>query len=316
MIDKNCYLAMDVGGTNIIAGLVDESGKILERRKIPTLSFRGPERVIEDILQNLKDLAGQCPNRGRAEALAVGAPGWINKSEGLLIQAPNLPGWKDVPLGSILSKALGLPVFLENDTNLYTLGEWLYGVGRGLSNVLVITLGTGVGGGLILEKKLWNGSFASAVEIGHTMIEENGILCACGRQGCLETVASATGMARLGRMWLEEGRPTLYRGRPEELTPQLMFELAGRGDEMSQYVFDKAGRSLGRVAVDVCNLLGLEGVIVGGGAAGALRYIRPAMWAVLAQGLLVTRPERIKLLKSVLGEDAPLYGAVALIRGY
>ena len=316
MTDKNCCLALDVGGTNIIAGLMDEKGKILERRKIPTLSARGSGRVIEDMLLNLEDLARRCPGRGRAGALAIGVPGWINKSEGMLIQAPNLPGWKEIPLASIISKALGLPVFLENDTNLYALGEWLYGVGRGLDNVLVITLGTGVGGGLILEKRLWNGSFASAVEIGHTLVEENGALCGCGRRGCLETVASATGMARLGRIWLEEGRPTLYQGRPEDLTPQLMFELAGRGDKMSLYVFEKAGQALGRVAVDVCNLLGLEGVIVGGGAAGAFKYIRPSMWSVLAEGLIITHPERIKLLKGVLDEDAPLHGAVALIGGY
>lgn len=312
---SNCYLAMDVGGTNLIGGLVDEQGRVLERRKGPTLSSRGPDVVIEDMLGYLKELSAACPGGIRPRALALGVPGWINQAEGLLIQAPNIPGWKDIPLASAMSRALGMPARLENDTNLYTLGEWLFGIGRGLNNFMLITLGTGVGGGLILDGKLWNGSFASAVEIGHTLVDERGSLCGCGRRGCLETVASATAMARLGRQWLNEGRPSLYRGPAEALTTKIMFELAERGDSMSLHVFHEAGKALGLVAVGVCNLLGLEAIIVGGGAAGAFKYIRPSMWSIIAERLIVTYPERIKLLRGILGEDAPLAGASALLSG-
>ena len=309
---EKCYLAMDVGGTNTIAGLVKSDGSILARRRFRTRSERPPAVVMADMAARLGELAAEAPAGLSPAALTVGLPGWIDQREGLLIQAPNMPGWVNVPLAEILSQALGLPVHLENDSNLYALGEWLHGAGRGLENLLVITLGTGVGGGLILEKRLWTGSFASAVEIGHAPLHpDNGHICGCGRRGCLETVASATGMRRLGRDWLAAGKETLYKGLPEDLTPRLMFNLAGRGDPMSLSVFAEAGRALGLVLSAVFNLLGLEGVVVGGGAAGALDYIQPALRQVLDERVLVTDPANIKIIKGQLGEDAPLLGGAS-----
>ncbi len=316
MIEYKSYLALDVGGTNITAGLVDEGGRVLARRRLATLSGRPPQAVIDDMAASLRAVAAEAPLNQPPRALAVGLPGWIDQDEGLLIQAPNMPGWTNVPMVSIMSQALNLPVHLENDTNLYALGEWLNGAGRGLSNLLVVTLGTGVGGGLILENRLWNGSFASAGEIGHTPVRLDGALCGCGRRGCLETVSSATGMSRLAREWLSAGKPTVYQGRPEDLTPQAMYGLAQSGDEMSRAVFEEAGRTLGVVLSGVFNLLGLEGVVIGGGAAGAYEFIRPSLWEVLAGRIIITTPERIKLVKGELGDDAPLAGAAALLRNH
>ena len=316
MPDLKCYLALDVGGTNVIAGLVDEEGRILARRRFPTKSGRPPSEVIADMVAHLRTLSSENPSGCRPEALAVGLPGWLNQSEGLLIQAPNMPGWVNVPLAEIMSQALNLPVRLENDSNLYALGEWLYGAGRGLDNILVITLGTGVGGGLILNGRLWNGSFASAVEIGHMPLRlAGGALCGCGRRGCLETVASATGMSRLGRQWLSEGRPSAYQGRPEDLSPQIMYELAQIGDPMALSVFREAGQALGQILSGIFNLLGLSALVIGGGAAGAFDFIRPSLWEVLSERLIVTEPSRIKIFRGLLGEDAPLAGAAGLFKG-
>ncbi len=142
---------MDVGGTNVIAGLVKTDGTVVGQRRFPTLAGRTPVEVMADMAPNLKELAGEAPGGASPVALAVGLPGWLNQREGLLIQAPNMPGWVNVPMADIMSQTLGLPVRLENDSNLYALGEWLKGAGRGLENLLVITLGTGVGGGLKLE---------------------------------------------------------------------------------------------------------------------------------------------------------------------
>lgn len=314
MSHSQWYLALDVGGTNIKAGLVDEAGRVLARRRFSTGSGRPVPEVIGDMAANLRELIAEIPDGRRPEALAVGMPGWLNQAEGFLIQAPNMPGWINVPVTELLSRALGLPVFLENDTNLYALGEWAYGAGRGLTNFMAITLGTGVGGGLILDGRLWNGSFASAAEIGHIPVDLNGALCGCGRLGCLETVSSATGMSRLGREWLKAGRPTAYTGRPEDLHPDVMHGLARQGDPMALAVFHEAGRALGQVLSGVFNLLGLEGVAIGGGAAGALEFIRPSLWEVLAERLIVTTPDRIQVLKGQLGDDAPLAGAAALLR--
>ena len=313
MTKKTC-LAADVGGTNIKVGLVDEDGRVLARRGFKTNSSRGPDLVMADIIRHLKGLAAEAPRGRRPTGLAIGVPGWINRADGILLNTPNMPGWVNVPVVEIMSRALGLPVFLENDSNLYALGEWHGGAGRGLKHLLVITLGTGVGGGLIIEEKLWYGAFASAGEIGHQRVELRGAPCGCGSRGCLETIASATGMTRLGREWLKKKKETLYREGADRLTPKLMFDLARRGDPMSLAVFRRAGEALGMVLVGIFNLLGLEGVIIGGGAAGAFEFIRPRLWEILSQGLVVAEPAQLKLVRGELGEDAPLAGAPALIR--
>jgi glucokinase len=311
--DRN-WLALDVGGTNVIAGLVDDSGRVLARRRFATRAGgRTPQELMMEMSEALRAVSAEAPADRPPRGLAVGLPGWINPAEGLLVQAPNMPGWANVPMAKVMRASLGLPVLLENDTNLYALGEWRNGAGRGLSNLLVITLGTGVGGGLILENRLWTGSFATAVEIGHTPVDLEGTECGCGRRGCLETVASATGMKRLAREWLSKGRPSDYRGRPEELNTEIMGDLARKGDPMSLAVFQEAGRKLGMVLAGVFNLLGLEGVVVGGGAAGAFEFIRPVMWEVLAQHFIIADPAGIKLLKGALGEDAALAGAAVLL---
>lgn len=308
------WLALDVGGTNVIAGLVDGQGRVLARRRFATRAGdRSPRDLMNEMIEALRAVSAEAPADRPPRGLAVGLPGWIDPAEGLLVKAPNMPGWTNVPMVAAMREALGLPVFLENDTNLYALGEWRHGAGQGLSNLLVITLGTGVGGGLILENRLWTGSFATAVEIGHMPVDLEGALCGCGRRGCLETVASATGMKRLAQEWLNTGRPSEYRGRPEDLNPEVMFDLARQGDPMSLTVFQEAGRSLGLILAGIFNLLGLEGVVVGGGAAGAFEFICPVMWDLIASRFIIADPDCIKLLKGVLGEDAALAGAAVLL---
>jgi glucokinase len=313
---KSTCLAADIGGTNIKVGLVDEGGRVLANQGFPTDSSRGPDSVMADVIRHLKKLLAEAPPNRRPKGLAIGVPGWINQTQGVLLKTPNMPGWINVPVAEIMSRALDMPVFLENDSNLYSLGEWHSGAGRGLRHLLIVTLGTGVGGGLIIDGKLWYGAFASAGEIGHQQVEARGVLCGCGNRGCLETIASATGMARLGREWLKKKKATLYQGAPEKLTPKIMFDLAQRGDPMSLAVFRRAGEALGVVLAGIMNLLGLEGVIIGGGAAGAFEFIRPRLQAVMAKGVVVADSAQIKLVRGELGEDAPLSGAPALIQAF
>ncbi len=312
----NTYLSMDVGGTNVNAGLVDEEGRILARRRFPTKSAPTKNDLTGDMLENLKSLLAEAPAGAAPRALGVGLPGWIDYREGLLVKAPNMPpGWVNVPVVDILEKALGLPVRLENDANIYALGEWKYGAGRGYENLLVITLGTGVGGGLILNEKVWYGSFFSAAEVGHIPVEaRKGALCGCGRRGCLETVASATGMSRLAREYLELGGESLYRGAPEEINAEILYGLARKGDRMALYVFDRAGEALGLILSGAVNLLGLPAIVIGGGAAGALDFIKPRLDKVIAEHVLVAEPERIKILRASLGDDAPLLGGAILAK--
>ncbi len=311
---EKLFFALDVGGTNINAGVVSLEGKVLARRSFPTLPLRGSEAVIGDMVANLELLASEIKT-GNPEAVVVGMPGWLNQREGVLIQAPNMPGCVNVPIVEILKQKMNLPVFLENDTNLYALGEWLYGAGRDLGrNLIVVTLGTGVGGGLILDGKLWNGSFASAAEIGHMPIGFRGDLCGCGRRGCLETVASATAMARLAQKWLADKGASNQTS--DEITTETLHHLAQQGDVMALSVFKKAGEALGLVLVSIFNLLGLEGAVIGGGAAGAYEFIEPHVRKVINSRLIVADPLQVKIVKDQLGDDAPLLGAAALLNRF
>lgn len=307
------YMAMDVGGTNVNIGLVDEDGRILDRAHFPTAGQPSRDALIEEMARHLKEVAARADHKPLA--LTVGLPGWLDPKQGLLVEAPNMPtpGWKNVPITRLLGQALGLPVRLENDTNMYAMGVWKYGEGRGLHNLLVVTLGTGVGGGLILQDKLWYGSFASAVEIGHVPVDYlGGAVCGCGRRGCLETVASATGMSRLAREWLAAGRPTLYDGRPGDITTKVLHGLAQQGDQMALAVFRQAGEWLGVTLAGAVDLLGLEGLIIGGGAARAMEFIEPRLREMIEAHVMVTDPKNIAIRRSLLDDDAPLLGGAAL----
>jgi glucokinase len=228
--------------------------------------------------------------------------------------APNIPGWRDVPITRIMSEAMDLPALLENDANLYALGEWLAGAGKGYENEITLTLGTGVGGGLILNGRLWCGSFTTAAEVGHFPLNPwSGAVCGCGRKGCLETVASAKGMTRLALEWLEEEQTTLYDGLPEDINPALMLKLAQNKDPMSLAIFKQAGEALGLTLATIFNLLSLEIAVIGGGAAGAFDYIEKSLWETLGEHLVTAQINEIKVLKGTLGVNAPLVGSAALL---
>jgi glucokinase len=270
--------------------------------------------MTEKIVEKLKNIWTNADNGRRPKALGIGAPGWIRPKEGVVVMAPNIPGWRDVPITRIMSEAMDLPAILENDANLYALGEWLAGAGRGSENEITLTLGTGVGGGLILNGRLWNGSFASAAEVGHIPYDPwNGTICGCGRRGCLETVASATGMTRVAREWLAQSRETIYKGKPEEINPAIMFELARRLDPMSLFVFKTAGEALGLALATIFNLLSLEVAVIGGGAAGAFEFIEKHILETLSERLITAHIQEIKVIKGTLGLNAPLVGAAALL---
>jgi glucokinase len=269
---------------------------------------------MEIIASKLKNLWIQSGNERRPRALGIGAPGWIKPKEGIVVMAPNIPGWRDIPITRIMSEAMDLPALLENDANLYALGEWLVGAGRGYQNEIALTLGTGVGGGLILNGCLWTGSFASAAEVGHFPLNPwTGAICGCGRKGCLETVASAKGMSRLAREWLASGQKTIYHGHPDDINPAIMLELARKSDPMSLSVFQTAGEALGLALASIFNLLSLEVAVIGGGAAGAFEFIEKHLFKILGEHLVTAQINEIKVLKGSLGTDAPLVGSAALL---
>jgi glucokinase len=309
------FLALDIGGTNVKSGLISREGEILLFRSFPTNEASSPEDLIGLIASRLKDHWREAGSRSRPKALAIGAPGWIKPKEGIVVMAPNIPGWKDVPITRLMSQALDIPAVLENDANLYALGEWLAGAGKGCDNEIVITLGTGVGGGLVLGGRLWNGSFTSAAEIGHIPIGGSKRVCGCGRTGCLETAASAMGIASIARERLLRGDGTIYTGAPDGLTSESMVGLAARGDPLSLGVFREAGEAIGFVLSGIFNLLGLEMAVIGGGGAGAFEFLEPSVMEVLGQHMVTAKTDEIRVVKGALGGNAPLVGAAALLAG-
>jgi glucokinase len=312
--EDDTFLALDIGGTNITCGLVNRLGEVLATDIFPTIQGTSPDSLISQIVQRLKILWGTADQAHRPSAVAIGAPGWIKPLEGIVVNAPNLNGWVDVPITKLMSQALELPARLENDANLYALGEWLAGAGQGCNNQITVTLGTGVGGGLILNGHLWSGSFNSATEIGHIPLGPGySAKCGCGRIGCLETIASARGMTRLAREWLASGRKSRFKGSPDELNTEVMLDLAERGDPMSLHVFKEAGTALGQVLTGVLNLLSLERVVLGGGAAGAFKFLKQALTEYLTQHLVTAKIDEIQVVKGKLGINAPLVGAAAIL---
>jgi glucokinase len=312
--DDDTFLALDIGGTNVSCGLVTRRGEVLIKDSFPTSQGPNPLAMTEIIADRLKNIWLKAGSGRRPKAMGIGAPGWIKPKEGVVVMAPNIPGWRDVPITRIMSEAMDLPALLENDANLYALGEWLAGAGRGYENEITLTLGTGVGGGLILNNRLWSGSFTSAAEVGHFPLNPwTGAICGCGRKGCLETVASAKGMTRLAKEWLASGRETLYQGDPEDINPAKMFELARKMDLMSLSVFQTAGEALGLALASIFNLLSLEAAVIGGGAAGAFEFIEKPILETFAEHLVTAQIKEIKVVKGSLGLNAPLVGAAALL---
>ncbi|MFH1092036.1 MAG: ROK family protein [Pseudomonadota bacterium] len=306
------YLGLDLGGTNIKYGLITADGEILKRGRFKAARTRGPEPIIKDLIEHLRRLVDELPRELYPLGLAVGTAGVIQPRQGILVSAPNLPGWKNIPLAEILAEALDMEVRVENDANLYTLGEWIAGAGRQMDNLVGVTLGTGVGGGLILDGRLWDGSFLSAAEIGHLMIDPQGPPCACGGNGCLETFASATAITRNARNWIREGRECSYTGRLDKLTCARLHQLALQGDGVALEAFALAGWALGIALTSVFNLLGLEGAVIGGGAATAFEFIYPRLSAEFSARTLTVEPEKVKIIPAQLGDDAPLAGAPVL----
>ncbi|MEW6263412.1 MAG: ROK family protein [Thermodesulfobacteriota bacterium] len=308
------YLAVDLGGTNVTLGLVTDQGRLLKKDRFPVQAERGIEPILADLIGRLQAIMNGLDSSERPAGLAVGAAGFIRPDKGLLVAAPNLPGWKEVPLARILGDVLGLEVRLGNDSDLYTLGEWLVGAGRGYRNLVGLTLGTGVGGGLVLNGSLWSGSFGTAAEIGHIVIEPDGRPCTCGSRGCLETLASATGMTRTARELMLQGRSCGFKGRESDLSAADLYHLACQGDEVALETFARAGWALGLALTGIFNLLGLEAAMIGGGAAKAFEFIYPKLWEEFSQRVFAVDPARVAIITAALGDDAPLLAAPALFR--
>jgi glucokinase len=310
-------VGIDLGGTNFRLALVSPDGKILRCREGATASMSTQQELLTTLAAELKACAADAGEQGlEVEGVGVGVPGRLLAHEGRIIFSPNVRVLDNLDLASRLQNLIELPVFLENDASLFALGEHWRGAGRGYRQMLGITLGTGVGGGLILNHRLWPGAEGAAAEIGHITIEPDGRKCNCGSRGCLETLASGSWAVawvkeQLGQgavSWLRE----LWETAPDDITGETLVTAAQQGDPLGLKVFERVGRSLGQAVATVVHLLGVSRVVIGGRFARAWDLFIPALTGELYRRLTMFPPEAVSLAPAQLGDDAGLMGAARL----
>lgn len=314
---KRYVLGIDLGGTNIRGAAVVAKGNILAMLNVPTGSSGGRERVVGNLSKVIKTLSRRFPSKEfDLLGVGIGAAGGILQKEGVISQSPNIAQLDGFKLREHLEKEHGFPSFLENDANCGALGERWVGAGRGVNDLGLITLGTGVGGGLILGGKLWQGIDGTAGEVGHITVNSEGPECMCGSRGCLEVYSSATAVVRRLREEVMRGEKTQLVGRGdgrlEEITSRDIHQSALAGDRLSRRLFREMGKYLGIGIANLINLLNLEMVVLGGGVAEAWALFVPTLKKEVKWRAFRVPARRVKILRSRLGANAGFLGAASL----
>ncbi len=313
-MDKRLAVGIDLGGTNIRTALIDSSGEI---RGIYNQSTYAELEMVQ-ILENMADGIFQLLNDQKVKiedvtGIGLGAPGFLSLDSGVIRFSPNLPTAKETPVVNILKRLTNIPVYLENDANAAAIGEHWIGAGQGVDNLLCITLGTGLGSGFVLNGKVWHGSNDLAGELGHTTLFPDGLSCNCGRKGCLEAYASATGIVNRTQIALKEGRKSslekLFEKDEESLTSHTVYEHAERGDRLAREIFEETGRYLAISLANVLNLLDLEMIIIGGqvSKAGDL-LLRPTIQEIERRAIRI-KYYPIRIVQPKLGDHSGIIGA-------
>ncbi len=300
---KKGWLAADIGGTKLAAACFDGE-KLLARAQIETKPELGVETTVERFAELLKTTAEKADIE--PVGLGIASPGPLNATEGVVIHAPML-GWKNVPIVQMLSERLRIPAVLENDANAAALGEYRLGAGQGSGSMAYITVSTGVGCGIVLDGKIWQGFHQSAGEIGHLVIKPNGLPCPCGRRGCLELYGSGTAIGREAKK-LAAGQGLA----PDRMDAKAASELARQGKADYRALFEEAGQALGYGIAALQQLLDIERVVIGGSVVASFDLIKPALIST-AQSASYWADEPEKWLRlATLQPDSGLYGAACL----
>ena len=299
-------IGVDLGGTNLRAAAVSRDGEILKKISGATPVSAGREAVTADIVRSIQDLRGDLAGETLA-GVGVGIPGYILMEKGIVTGAPNLPDFVNYPIRDEIEARLGAKVVLENDANAAALGEQWIGAGRGVEDLVMLTLGTGIGGGIILGGRIMRGYLGMAGEIGHVTVDPNGYPCGCGNHGCVEKYASATAVAAMAKLLnLGPGADGV------DLTAEQVYRLAVDGNGRAQAIFDSVGTALGTVLAGLINVFNVPLFLLGGGLTGAWDRFEPALQRELTSRSFTycSYPPRIE--KAKLGPDAGLFGAARL----
>jgi glucokinase len=328
-------IGVDLGGTNLRIAAVSANGGVLEKVSTDAEVTRGRDYVLDEMCKNVRTMAAKFGGAGRAVGIGIGVPGIIDRRTGMVHESPNLPGWRDYPVRDEIERRLSTNVILENDANAAALGEKWLGVASQVDDLCMLTLGTGVGGGLVLQGKIWHGMTGMAGELGHITVDPHGVTCGCGNHGCLEQYASATAVKRMAAEAVARGEaPELARAmnRDPEFSAKAIYQMALESDEAALKIFRKVGQALGIALASMINVLNLPMYVIGGGMANAWDVFAPALLDQVQQRSFVytaTAREEIMriegsntgnaqarkttaIARASLGSDAGLLGAARL----
>lgn len=308
---EKVFIAADLGGTNLRMAAVDRAGTIVSRNRMSTPSDGKQEDIVSAILSVIDEFKRELAGSYEFAAFGAAMPAIVNSQAGVILRSPNLPQLNDLDFEARFSSELGIPVVLENDANAAAVGERWKGAAQGVRNSIHVTLGTGVGGGIIVDGALVRGIDGTAGEIGHIAVEPDGYPCGCGSRGCVEQYSSATAIVRLAKELMPKFPESELRSNLE-LTPLDVFDAGMKGDRLSVEVFRVAGTYLGIALGGLVNVLNPEAIVIGGGvAAGWDLFIGPLRAEILERAF--PQPgERVKLMRSELGDDAGILGAAYL----
>ena len=327
-------IGVDMGGTNLRVAAITTDGQLLEKVTLGVKVAMGRDYVIGEMCDAIQGLTEKYRSSGKFLGAGIGVPGIIDVPAGMMRKSANLPGWQDYPVRDVIERRLGTRIYLDNDANVAALGEKWMGAARDADNMAMLTLGTGIGGAIILNGKIFYGMSGMAGEFGHVTVEPNGVPCGCGNHGCAERYASATAIVRMAREAVESGlAPGLAKAfdADPEFSARSVYNLAIQGDPDAQRIFQRFGEVLGILLADLVNVLDLDMFVIGGGVVSAWDAFAPKMFAELRERSLVyaasapddptakkkgasaqianyTRKKTI-ITQALLGSDAGLYGA-------
>ena len=312
---RKLSIGVDIGGTSIKFGVVTKEGEIIEKSSLDTFADEGPEKVMEQIKKGIKP---HLKKYGKEiNGIGIGSPGTVKLKKGIIENPPNFKGWKSEALGKTIKKEFKIDVHVENDANCAAIGEYIFGSATDLKNFIMVTLGTGVGGGIFINKKLYRGETGAAGEIGHITIKHNGRKCNCGSYGCVEAYVGNRYLVEEVKQKLSRNQDSkineLLGGDTSKLTPELIYNALCQGDEFAKSIVIEAGENLGYGLASVINLLDVTNIIIGGGVAGFGKVLFDSVEETVKQRVMKSFTDRITVREAMLKNDAGIKGASALV---
>lgn len=310
------YVGIDLGGTNVKVGCFDEKLNILDKTSIPTECDKGPEFIIDNIVKAVKiSLANISVDINGVTALGIGVPGPSDISAGVIVAAPNMPNFQNIPIRDILSERFGKPVVFENDANAACWGEFAAGAGKDVNDMAFFTLGTGIGGGLVCNGQIVHGYDDNAAEFGHIIVVPGGRLCGCGQKGCIEAYASASSTAARAREAVEKGGDSSLKSvldKTGQITCKDVYDHVAAGDKLAKQVTDRTAELLALLSVNMLHTTGPSQVVFAGGMIAAGDILLDKIKEYFNQYIWPLKPETVEICFARLGEDAGIIGTAAL----